>query len=381
MDFSTSEEQEAVRAVARRFLNQQLSHQGLSRDEELRRGIDPDVWQRICDLGWPSLLLPMERGGSGGTLVDAGLLLREVGRTGAATPLLQQTAVVDVLLRLGDSPERALVMSGIVKGETVALASPQGERAMPCLVPGRAAAHVEGDPLIVEWGWYATKLVVPCLNEVAQEVQMVLLDRSDDGIVVERCEVIDNQPVARVTFDVTEDAAAPVLLGTISTDRWHAERRRLALLRSHELTGGLQRMVELATEHVGVREQFGRPIGSFQSVQHGLADAAIAVRSAEMSTLLATWWAATGRPSARAEHMAIYATSVAADRVASITAQYMGGIGFTVESPFERLFRRAKGQKLRLGRPYEHLVALGRLGLADCEPSGSGLAKRVRRST
>jgi alkylation response protein AidB-like acyl-CoA dehydrogenase len=389
VDFALSDTQRALRDSARALLRQPaFSHTSALDAEEKGIGVCEEGWASIVDVGWSAIELPSAHGGAGGDLMDAAIVLREIGRTGLSAPLCLQLAVIGVIFRIGaEAGARELLGRVAESSETVALVNPPSPAQLPRLsFSGGNGMRLSGTPQTVEWGANASILLVPCLTTERSSdssagadsgVSLVVIDMPCAGSAVTPARAIDNEPLGLIKLEnVVVEEHQLLTPQPLPREAWLAARRTVQLHRAFELTGVMERTLELTTQYVTGRHAFGRPIGSFQSVQHGLADMALDVRSATFAADAAAWWASVGQPSARAEHVAIYAAGSGGERVAVSGAQYHGAIGFTREYPLELYFRRAKGQKLRLGSMDEHLAAIGAIGLAQERPSGLGLTVR-----
>jgi alkylation response protein AidB-like acyl-CoA dehydrogenase len=131
---------------------------------------------------------------------------------------------------------------------------------------------------------------------------------------------------------------------------WNHARDLTAVALAAEQLGGATRLVEMAVEYAGLREQFGRPIGSFQALKHNCADLLVEVEAARSATEFAIWAATQNDESLPlASAIAQAAASEAYSRVAAENIQIHGGIGFTWEHPAHLYFRRAKSDEALLG--------------------------------
>jgi len=143
---------------------------------------------------------------------------------------------------------------------------------------------------------------------------------------------------------------------------WNRARELTTVALAAEQLGGATRLLEMAVEYAGLREQFGRPIGSFQAIKHKCADLLVDLEAARSAAAFAIWAAAHGDeclPLAAA--IAQAAVSETYSRVAAENIQIHGGIGFTWEHPAHLYFRRAKSDEALLGDPFQHRRRIGEL--------------------
>jgi alkylation response protein AidB-like acyl-CoA dehydrogenase len=338
MRFLPSEEQAALRDAARAFLAGQPGPHTLA---EQGAAYDPAVWAAIVEQqGWQAIQVPEAAGGWGFGLVEAALVFEEAGRALTPSPLFGTCALAtSALLLLGDAAQQAAHLGAIAAGGTATAALDAGLR----------ATEVEG-------GW---RLEGAAERVVDGDSADLLVLGADAGVfvvpralcAVERVPSLDpTRPLARVTVAVELPAEARLAGRDVE-----AASLRAAVLLAAEQVGGAEAMLDLTVEHAKARVQYGRPIGSFQAVQHTCADMLVAVESARS----ATWYAAAawdaGLPDAAlAARTAKAMASDACFRVAGAAIQVHGGIGFSWEHVAHLHFKRARAGLVLLGAPAAH---------------------------
>ncbi|WP_067487672.1 acyl-CoA dehydrogenase [Actinomadura hibisca] len=274
----------------------------------------PDPWPALEDAGLTLVGVPEEAGGSGGTLEDAAVLLRAAGYHGAPVPLAETGWLAGRLLAAAGLP----VPSG----------------------PLTVAHGPSGGPLRrVPWG-RAARCVVLADGSVA------ILDPAQ---VTEGANLA-GEPRDDLVFDAAE-AVAPCPVTPAELRRWGA------LARAVQLTGAMRRALELAVAYAGEREQFGRPIGRFQAVQHLLAEMAGEVVVADVAVRAAV--RTPDDPVAVASAKAN--ASRAAGEVAAIAHQVHGAIGVTAEHPLHRTTLRLWSWREEYGDEHAWAAELGAL--------------------
>ncbi len=259
----------------------------------------PSLWTQLGDMGVLGLLAPESHGGMGGSLVDAVLLFQELGRAGVPGPVLEHMVV--------GAPLLAAVDAGVVDGSTVTSAWIDG---------GTYAPHAHVAALLVVDGGYLRGHSFADAHGV-------------DG--------------GRRIFDISGGTHEPL---AADFDRL---RDAMAVASAAYLIGLGERMIDIAAEYARQREQFGKPIGSFQAVKHLMSDALLKVEFAKAPTYRAAWSLSNNEPTAsRDASMAKALASEAAYRASRGSMQVHGGIGYTWEADLQLFMKKAWA----LGRAY-----------------------------
>lgn len=343
MDSHPDEDVAALCLAARRYLERHLPPSRLVADARSDEWTSADLWKQAVEMGW---LGPLgeERGRRLEFLIG---LEQEIARAGAAMPLLWVAGAT--LLPgsgAGTDPSRiAIVVDGAecLGGPAVTLRSTAGTHGLA------------GPRLSVPYGMVADRLVVLARrdSQVTVAAQVAL-----DSVQLVSARSLDNEPVAMLdpsTVDITD-------VWDLTEDALQDWRTDMLILLSSRLVGTAAKTLDLSVNHVTTRHQFGRPIGSFQAVQHQLADVAITVDAAQ----LATWDAAT-RATRSDGYFAALVAAVLASRAAElatiVAAQVHGGVGHIDEHPLPTYFRRAKTSRLWVGGTDRLTAELGRVFL------------------
>ncbi|MFD5162231.1 acyl-CoA dehydrogenase family protein [Streptomyces hawaiiensis] len=375
MDARFTDEQDEIRRTLRELLAKRCGPQELRAAVDTPAGHDPALWTTLAgQLGLPGLALPESYGGVGCTVTELALACEETGRALAPTPLLA-TAVLTapLLLALGTGAQRAGLLPRIASGAlTAALAVPgpalttalaltghdrRGDWAGGGRAGGVQARRAEGGWRLygqvdqVLDGHSAQLLVVAAhTGGYARSRVLLFLVRGDAaGLTRVRRTALDaTRPQGRVQL---RDTPAE-LLGGEAVDALPALARlgdTAAACLAAEAAGAAGRVLERTVAYVGQREQFGRPVGSFQAVKHRLADAYVQVQAARSAAYYAAWAAATPAGEERAGGLALAQALEALRRAAAEGIQLHGGIGFTWEHEAHLYFKRAAGDELLFG--------------------------------
>jgi len=364
-------EQEELRAVVRKFLATYSDEAQVRVQMDSELGYDPGVWKLMADqLGVQSIAIPEEYGGAGFGFGELSVVLEETGRALLPSPLFSTVVLAaTTLLESGDAAAAREYLPGIAEGRTVATVAliEQSGRWSEDGVQARAERQgadftITGTKPFVLDGAQADLVIVAARTDAG--LSLFTVDAKDSGIEVTALPTLD-QTRRQATLTFTE---APARLLGVEGQGWEVLTRVLdiaAAALACEQVGGAARVLESTVDYVKVREQFGRPIGSFQAVKHKLADMLVELESARSAAYYAT--SAVESDSADLSLAASIAKtycSTAYFHIAAESIQLHGGIGFTWEHPAHLYFKRAKGSEILLGSPAYHRERIAqRLGL------------------
>ncbi|WP_329296474.1 acyl-CoA dehydrogenase family protein [Streptomyces pseudovenezuelae] len=374
MDLTFSEEQDELRKVVRSFLAKHSDEATVRRLADDPQGHDPVVWRRMAgELGLQGLAVPEEYGGSGFGYVDLGIVFEEAGRALLGGPYFATVALAaEALLRCADEQARYDLLPGIASGETVAtLAFTEDSGRWDEQGIGLTAAQDAGG------GWRLTGVKTYVPDGHLADLLLVAA-RTPSGISLLAVGTADTNGLTRTplpTLDRTRKQArieftdTPARLLGPEGAAWPALERTLAtaaVLLAVEQVGGAAAALDAAVEYAKIREQYGRPIGSFQGIKHKCADMLMEIESARSAAYGGLWALEAGdeTETAIAAALAQAFCSEAFTKVAADNIQVHGGIGFTWEHPAHLYFKRAKSSEVLLGTPSYHRELLAaRLGI------------------
>jgi alkylation response protein AidB-like acyl-CoA dehydrogenase len=363
MDFGFSEEQEMLRQAARDFLAKECDIAYVRRMMDDDRGYSDAVWRQMAELGWMGLILPEEHGGSGLTFIDLVVVLEEMGRLVTPGPFFSTVVQGAIALLEGGSPaQRQQFLPQIASGKlvaTVAQLEPSGRwdaDGITLAATKDGGGHrLSGTKLFVPDGHTADLLIVAGRvpgSTGTDGIGLFLVDRKAPGVKTTLLKTMDQtRKLAEITFEGVSVPADRVLGGV--GDGWRlleriVDRGKVGLCA--EMCGGAQRVLDMSVEYAKVREQFGRPIGSFQAIQHKCANMLVEVESSKSITYYAGWAVANDVPDAPlAAAMAKAYCSDAYRHTAGEGIQIHGGIGFTWEHDMHLYFKRAKSSEVTFG--------------------------------
>ena len=361
MDFGFSEEQEMLRQSARNLLEKECPSTLVRRLMEEERGYQPELWKKIAELGWLGLVIPEAYGGSALGYVDLVLVLEEMGRVVLPSPFIWTVMVAEAINRAGSETQKKALLPKIAAGElvaTIAWMEPSGLWG-PDGITAAARQNgsdfvIDGAKLFVNDGHIAGCMLVAARTggHGADGVTLFAIEGKRAGVSVTPLTTMDQtRKLSEVKFAGVKATSADVV-GEVGNG-WKAlaaiiDRGKVML--AAEMMGGAQKVLDMTVEYAKVRTQFGRPIGSFQAVQHKCANMMIDVESAKSAVYYAAW--AVSNEVAEAPLAAALAKAAASDafrRVSADGIQVHGGIGFTWEHDMHLYFKRAKSSEFTFG--------------------------------
>lgn len=283
-------------------------------------GVDRDAWGEVCAMGWPGLRLAEELGGSGLGMAEYAALLEELGRGLLPEPLIEASLVAPLL----PADER----DALLAGERLILPAGIGyeaDAALPVLRDGQ----LRGEVAHVALGAAADAWLVAC------NAGLALVQRNAEGLSLHQEATQDGGHLARLRFDGTPAQLVETMPAALD---------EAALACSAYLVGLMDAAFEQTRDYLGVRRQFGREIGSFQSLQHRMVDLKLQIELARAIVGEAATALDDGAPTALVQRLVSTAKVRAAEAAMLVTRQAIqlhGGIGYTDEADIGLFLRRA----------------------------------------
>ncbi|PXW35600.1 UNVERIFIED_CONTAM: alkylation response protein AidB-like acyl-CoA dehydrogenase [Williamsia faeni] len=331
----------------------------------------PVDWQQVAGSGWLGLEAAEEFDGAAATFAETAVVLREAGRALTTGPYpAVATLSLGLLESLASSPARDELLRDTVSGGSVPIVVVEGESNLDeidqtsfRITRDEAGWHLRGDADLVLGAPGADRLLIPALDaeDVGGGIVIVAVDSTTSGLTVVDQPVVDlTRSFGRV---IADDVVVPVeSVWRFASDGADALRHlhdRAALGVACDSLGLSEAVMGLTVEYVGVREQFGRKIGSFQAVKHACADMLVQVTVAQKLVDAAVSALAADQPDAAvAVSMAKSFTSAMAVDVAGKAMQLHGGMGYTWESNIHVYLKRAILNRSLFGSPAQHRAGL-----------------------
>lgn len=368
MDLGLNEAQQMLKNSAREFLDAECPD-ALVREMELdERGYTPELWGKLVDQGWLGLIFPERYGGVGLTFLDLSILLEEMGRAMLPGPFFSTVVLGGMaIMDAGSEEQKQEYLPRIAEGQiivTLALTEPSARwdaaGVQLTATPSGDGYVLNGTKLFVPNAHISDYLVVAARTGTgAQDVTLFIVPRGTNGVTQTLLQTIASDRQSEIVFD---DARLPgsAVLGEVNAG-WATVARVLdwgAIGKCAEMSGGGQKVLDITVDYVKQRTQFGRPIGSFQAIQHHCANMATDVEGSRYITYQAAWRLSEGLPAKREVAMAKAWVSDAYRRVCALGHQSHGAIGFTKEHNMQLFSRRAKAAELAFGDSDYHLDAV-----------------------
>ncbi len=371
MDFALSSEQELLKNEARQFLDSECPKKVIRHIEASDIGYSPAIWQKMAHLGWPGLVLPEEYGGVGGGLLDLAILFEELGKTALPNPMFS-TIVLGALpiLEGGSDEQKKELLPRVAGGElilTLALSEPDLDY-NPAFIKTKAKHDngnfvISGTKLFVPYAGVADYMLVVARTARATSggkgITMFLVPSKSKGIRLTALDTAAGDKQFEVVFNRVVVSSKDIL-GKVG-EVWPLVEKallRATAIQCVQTVGVMQQALSMTANYTSTRIQFGRPIGSFQAVQHRLADMLTDVEGARWLSYRAVHRLDRGLPAARQVAMAKAWTSDACQRVAYGAQHLHGGIGMDMDYDLHFYFRWAKVMELSLGAAPFHLAAI-----------------------
>ncbi|HEY1829085.1 MAG TPA: acyl-CoA dehydrogenase family protein [Acidimicrobiales bacterium] len=382
MDFSFSEEQEAVRELAERIFTERATHERLKEIEQAAGDegpIDRDLWKELAAAGLLGIALPEDVGGAGLDFVAACLVIEAAGRSAAYVPVVE-TMVYGALpiASFGTAQQRQAWLPGVAAGDTI-LTAAMAELVGEVILPGgtapvtTATAQADGS-----WVLNGTKACVPAALVAAAVLIPASRTNSDGsnagvGVFIVPTSVPGLTPIAQTTTAGRPEAlvelanvtvGAEALLGGIDADATAI----IAAITEHATTalcvmeaGACAAALALTAEYTKTRVQFEKPIATFQAVGQRAADAYVDTEAIRLTAWQAASRLAAGLPASAEVAVAKYWAAEGGQRVVHAASHLHGGVGVDRDYPLHRYFLLTRQIEFTLGGANESLRRLGQI--------------------
>lgn len=365
MDLGLNEAQQMLKNSAQEFLEAECSKDYVREMEEDERGYTPELWQKLAEQGWLGLIIPEKYGGVELEYQDLIVLLEEMGRYMLPGPYFSTVVMGGMTITDAATEEQKQeYLPQIAEGQiivTLAINEPSGRWDAEGI---ELKASENGN----KWVLNGTKLFVPNAHvsdyvvvaartgEGTNDISLFIVSTQEKGVEETLLQTIASDRQSEVVFNNVEVSSAD-LLGKKNAG-WSTIEKVLqwgAIGKCAEMTGGGQEVLDMTVEYAKQRTQFGRPIGTFQAIQHHCANMATDVEGSKFITYQAAWRLSEGLPADREVAMAKAWVSEAYRRVCALGHQSHGAIGFTKEHNMQLYSRRAKAAELAFGDADLHL--------------------------
>ena len=365
-----TEIQQMLKNSAQEFLARECPLTLVRELEEDPRGYTDELWRQMVGLGWTGLPFSEEYGGTGGSFMDLAVLLEEMGKALVPGPFFSTVVLGGLTVAdAGTSEQKREILTGICSGSlrlTLALTEPSATYeswGVETTATAQGGGYIlSGTKLFVPYAHAADTLLVAARTSQgsgsSEGITVFLVPADSPGLKVDVLRSIGSDKQCEALLEqvwVSKDS----ILGELDQG-WpvvHRALQRAATATCTQMLGGADAIVDMTVDYVTQRTQFGRPIGSFQAIQHQCARMATDVEGCRNIVHLAAWTVSEGLPSEREVAMAKAWTSQAYQRVCTAAHQCHGAIGFTKEHNLQLYTRRAKVMELSYGDVETHREA------------------------
>ncbi|WP_084783305.1 acyl-CoA dehydrogenase family protein [Bacillus dakarensis] len=371
MNMEYSDDQLMMQETSRKFFEREVSPQLVKELQEPEHsGHSSSLWEKMANIGWLGVHIPEKYNGAGGTLVDLGILFEEAGRVLVPTTLYSTIYASLLIDALGTHEQKKTYLSRIAAGKMIsgvayaekeALHNPDCFKTVARKVKDKWI--LTGEKMFVQNAHLADELIVIARSENddgKEGLTAFLVPNQAEGVSMKEQKTFgkDRQSVVKFT-DVELDITHVLGNRTEEAEEGLAVAMNQATaLQCLEMVGGARKVIDMTVKYVSERHQFGVPIGSFQAVQHHLANMATAV---DGSRLLAYQAVSLLSEGLAAEDEVAMAKAYAGEAYKSVTVmahQLWGGMGYVTESDLYLWSNRAKATELSFGTRDLHLKKL-----------------------
>jgi hypothetical protein len=366
MDFSYSDDQKAIRELARKMLEELATHERLKEVKATPERLDRRLWRELAKANLLGVAIAEAYGGNGGGLTELALLLEEIGRSVAPVPVYP-TLVLGALplAQFGSEALRAKWLPRVAAGDALLAHAVVDDRPGDIVTARRDgdAFVLRGARSLVQAAHVADAILVPARAEAG--AALFVVDAKAQGLALERVETTDEHLRPHLRLDGVRVSAADAVGAIGQGDAiaaWTQQRATLALCAMQ--VGVAERALQITARYATERQQFDRPIGSFQAVHTRAGDAFVDVQAMKLTMLRALHLLERGEDATENLVIAKYWAAEGGGRVAYAAQHLHGGIGVDIDYPIHRYYLWARQIGLHLGSGAEQIAVLGE-GFAD----------------
>jgi len=371
MDYDFTEEQELLKNSAKGFLSKECQPLFVREMEEDAKGITPELWQKMAELGWMGLMFPEECGGIAGSYLDLMVLLIEMGYSCLPGPFMSTVVLGGTtIMEAASEDKKQELLTGIAEGKifvTLALveegASYSAERIALKAEQSNGDFLLNGTKLFVPDAHLANYIICVARTKDGENkkdgITLFLVDAKSEGVEIASLSTFAADKLSEIVFNKVK-VSKENILGELNKGWPIMEKvlQQAAIAKCAEMIGGGQRALELVIEQVTEREQFGQKVGSFQAVQHHCANILTYLETSKLMTYEAAWRISEGLSCEREVAMTKAWVSDSCRSLLALAHQSVGGTGFMEEHDLQLYFRRVKAAGVYFGDSDCHREAL-----------------------
>ena len=351
-----------LKKEARNFLADKFPREYIEELEAGEEGYSREIWEEMANLDWLALPFPEEYGGVGMGFLDLAILLEEMGRACLPGPYFSTVILGGLpICDVGSDKQKQEYLPKIVRGKalfTLALTerNPTYDAAgiEVKATPNEDGYVLNGSKLFVPDAHIADYMLVVAETSAGREPEVgmtiFIVDAKSPGVNSTLLKTIAGDKLCEVAFNEVS-VAGDSILGRLDCGWLDVQKiiQRAAVAKCCEMVGAMERMLEMTANYAKHRVQYGRPIGTFQVIQHYCANMLTDLDISRLTTYHAAWMLSEGYPCTKEVAIAKALTSEACRRVASLAHQIHGAIGFTKEHDLQLYSRRFKAAEVTFG--------------------------------
>jgi len=386
VNFNFTEQQNMLRTMAREFLAGECPKSRIRELEKDGKGYDPGTWKRMAELGWMGLLLPEEYEGSGANFMDLVVLMEEMGRNILPGPFFSTVALAALpIMDFGSKVQQAEQLPRIAGGEAIWTLAINEDPSDCGFSRIRTSVRLEDGAYVLN----GKKTMVPYANvadyvlvlahvrkgkALEKGLALFIVDMKKPGVEVAVIPTITGETLCQVKFKNVLLGGNDVL-GTAGAAESMVRQLldKAALLKCAEVSGACQAVLEMTIAYAKERQQFGKPIGTFQVIQHRLVDMLMQVEGLQYLVCQAAWLMSIGSDCSAQIAMAKVKANKVYQCVALDGIKVHGAIGFSIDHEIGLYYRRVLASRFL---PYDTGYYLEKVA----EEIGIRPADRARRS-
>jgi len=370
MDLSLNEEQKMLKSAARDFLKNECTWTAMKQIDQSDNGFSPDLWRKIADMGWLSMIFPESCGGMDSSLLDLAIIYEEMGQALVpGTFFLSSVLCGTIIKALGSAEQKLDLLTAVGSGDkilTLALTEPDYGWGPECIhlkaIPNGDDYILNGTKRFVPDAQIADQLI--CVTRTQENgdpskgITLFLVDKNSPGLSCRSLSGFTGEKLYDLTFNNVTVPASNIL--GEKNNAWPAMVKPLnqstAILCAY-MVGGCQYLLDLTVQYAQTRVQFGQPIGAFQWVQGYIIEQANQLERARWTTNEALWKLDTNKSEAEQSAAVSLAKTVASE--AFLECGHLGhevhaGIGVDKKYPLYLWSKKSKTLYSYLGDPNYH---------------------------
>ncbi|MBI2831520.1 MAG: acyl-CoA/acyl-ACP dehydrogenase [Chloroflexi bacterium] len=363
MDFDLSEEQKLLKTTANDFLSKEYPSSMAKKlvNDQTGPGYYPELWSKIADMGWQGLAFPEKYGGIGSGFLDLTILLEEMGFASFLSPFASTVVSGIAILENGTEKQKEAHLPKLTGGKlflSPALLEPKVKYDQSGVTlkatPSDTGYTLSGAKLFVPYGHLADCFLVSA--RTPEGITVFLVDAKSPGVKQTPLKNVAADRQSEVKLDKVKVSNKDIL--GKPGEGWPIVEKLMQMLtaaRCAELVGGSRKVLDLSLAYVKQRHQFGRPVGSFQAVQHHCVNMTIEADGMRMITYQAAWMLGEGIPCAKEVSMAKAWASTVYPKIAMLGHQVHGAIAYTQDYDMYLYYLQSAAGDVYMGDADTHL--------------------------